>query len=137
MEVDMKIAVIGATGTAGRKVVEHINAAGHAAVEIPPSPAVHITTGEGVDAAGAGAAVAIAASSPWPAEGEDIGEFLSGVMRRVVEASKNAGLKHIVYLSITNIDKPEVAKFDYYRAKALQEEVLAEGSVPCSIVRSA
>src|SRR5699024_8890492 len=29
------------------------------------------------------------------------------------------------------------AKFDYYRAKALQEEVLAEGSVTCSIVRSA
>src|SRR5699024_8552399 len=50
---------------------------------------------------------------------------------------KSAGLKHIVYLSIINIDKPEVAKFDYYRAKALQEEVLAEGGLPCSIVRSA
>lgn len=133
----MKIAVIGATGTAGRKVVEHINAAGHEAVEISRSTGVDITTGEGLEAALAGAEVAIDASSPWPAEGEDIGEFLSGVMRRVVEASKSAGLKHIVYLSITNIDKPEVAKFDYYRAKALQEEVLAEGSVPCSIVRSA
>ena len=117
----MKIAVIGATGTAGRKVVEHINAAGHEAVEISRSTGVDITTGEGLEAALAGAEVAIDASSPWPAEGEDIGEFLSGVMRRVVEAWKSAGLKHIVYLSITNIDKPEVAKFDYYRAKALQE----------------
>lgn len=42
-----------------------------------------------------------------------------------------------MYLSITNIEKPEVAKFDYYRAKALQEEVLAEGNVPFSIMRSA
>lgn len=42
-----------------------------------------------------------------------------------------------MYLSITNIEKPEVAKFDYYRAKALQEDVLAEGNVPFSIMRSA
>ena len=88
----MKIAVIGATGTAGRKVVEHINAAGHEAVEISRSTGVDITTGEGLEAALAGAEEAIDTSSPWPAEGEDIGEFLSGVMRRVVEASKSAGL---------------------------------------------
>ena len=47
----MKIAVIGATGTAGRKVVEHINAAGHEAVEISRSTGVDITTGEGLEAA--------------------------------------------------------------------------------------
>lgn len=70
-------------------------------------------------------------------EVEDIGEFLAGVTRQIVEASASAGVKHIVYLSITNIEKPEVAKFDYYRAKALQEEALAEGNAPFSIMRSA
>ncbi|NWO17139.1 MAG: SDR family oxidoreductase [Corynebacterium sp.] len=36
----MKIAVIGATGTAGRKVVEQLKAQGHEAVELsmPPRP---------------------------------------------------------------------------------------------------
>src|SRR5699024_7428308 len=105
--------------------------------EISRSTGVDITTGEGLEAALAGAEVAIDASSPWPAEGAAIGAFLSGVMRRVVEASKNGGLKHIGYLSITNSGKPEVAKYDYDRANALQERGLAEGSVPCSIGRSA
>src|SRR5699024_1906142 len=137
MEMDMKIAVIGATGTAGRKVVEHINAAGHEAVEISRSTGVDITTGEGLEAPLAGAEVGMHAASPWPAEGEGSGELLAGVMRRVGEGTRNAGLKGIRQVSIINIDKAEVAKFDYYRAKALQEEVLGEGSVPCSIVRSA
>lgn len=133
----MKIVVIGATGTAGRKVVEQLKAQGHEAVELSRATGVDLTTGEGLEQGLAGAEVAIDACSPAPGEGEDIWEFLAGVTRRIVEASASAGVKHIVYLSITNIEKPEVAKFDYYRAKALQEAVLAEGNVPFSIVRSA
>lgn len=111
----MKIAVIGATGTAGRKVVQQLSAQGHEAVEISRTKGVDVTTGEG----------------------QDIGEFLQKATGQIVKASESAGVGHIVYLSITNIDNPEVAKFDYYRAKALQEEALAQGSVPYSIVRSA
>ena len=133
----MKIAVIGATGTAGRKVVQQLGAQGHEAVEISRSKGVDVTTGEGLEEALAGVEVVVDASSPWPGEGQDIGEFLQKVTGRIVKASESAGVGHIVYLSITNIDNPEVAKFDYYCAKALQEEALAQGSVPYSIVRSA
>ena len=133
----MKIAVIGATGTAGRKVVEQLDAQGHDTVEVSRSKGVDVTTGKGLDEALAGVEVVIDASSPWPSEDADIGEFLAGVTRTILQAAGSAGVKHIVYLSITNIDKPEVAKFDYYRAKATQEEVLAQGTVPFSIVRSA
>jgi hypothetical protein len=38
-----------------------------------------------------------------------------------------------VYLPITNIEKSEVVKFDYCRAKALQEEALAGGNVPLQL----
>lgn len=60
----MKIAVIGATGTAGRKVVEQINAQGHEAVEISRSNGVDVTTGEGLEKALSGVDTVIDASSP-------------------------------------------------------------------------
>lgn len=41
---------------------------------------------------------------------------------------------HFVILSIVGVD--QVPELDYYRAKALQEEILAAGPVPYSIVRA-
>lgn len=49
MEMDMKITVIGATGTAGRKVVEQLKAAGQEAVELSRATGVDLTTGEGLE----------------------------------------------------------------------------------------
>lgn len=58
----MKIAVIGATGTAGRKVVQQLSAQaqGHEAVEVSRTKGVDVTTGEGLEEALAGVEVAVA-----------------------------------------------------------------------------
>lgn len=133
----MKVAVIGATGSAGSKVVNELHNMGHETIEISRSHGVDITTGEGLEAALAGADVCVDAAFAWPGEDQDIVEFLEQAAQRIVDAADKAGVQHIVYLSITNIEKPDVAKFDYYSAKAAQEKIFKQGPVPVSIVRSA
>lgn len=47
------------------------------------------------------------------------------------------GVGHLVFLSITNLDKSEVTKFPYYVAKAAQEKLVRETDLPTSVVNSA
>lgn len=61
---------------------------------------------------------------PMPPDDEDLTEFLTGV-------------GHLVFLFITNLDKPEVAKLPYYAAKAAQEKLVRETNLPTSVVNSA
>ena len=60
-------------------------------------------------------------------------DFFSTSMRNLLAAGKKAGVGHQVILSIIGVDQvPELA---YYRAKALQEEMLRQGPTHYSIVR--
>ena len=61
----MKIVVIGGTGLIGSKVVQSLRARGHEAVAASPNTGVNTITGEGLDAALAGAEVVVdLANSP-------------------------------------------------------------------------
>jgi NADPH:quinone reductase-like Zn-dependent oxidoreductase len=63
--IDMKIVVIGGTGLIGSKVVQNLRARGHEAVAAAPNTGVNTITGEGLDAALAGAQVVVdVANSP-------------------------------------------------------------------------
>jgi uncharacterized protein YbjT (DUF2867 family) len=55
----MKVAVIGGTGLIGSRVVDILNRAGHDAVPLSRSTGVDVFTGEGLDAALAGAKVVV------------------------------------------------------------------------------
>ena len=59
----MKIVVIGGTGLIGSKVVAMLAAHGHEAVAASPNSGVNTLTGEGVDAALAGADVVVDVSN--------------------------------------------------------------------------
>ena len=63
----MKFAVIGGTGLIGSQVVQNLNGAGHEAVPHSLSTGVDVLTGQGVDAALAGADVVVnLTNSPRP-----------------------------------------------------------------------
>jgi uncharacterized protein YbjT (DUF2867 family) len=53
--------------------------------------------------------------------------------RTLVEAAEKAGVRRIVHVSITNASA--ASPFEYFRAKALAEEVVAESSMSHAIVR--
>jgi uncharacterized protein YbjT (DUF2867 family) len=137
----MKILVTGGTGVLGQQVVQAAGRAGHAvrvgSRRARPEGAtiarewaqMDLVTGEGVRAAVAGvdAVVHAASDSRRPDEVDVIGT------RHLVEAARAAGVGHLVYVSIVGIDRIPVR---YYRRKLVAEEIVANGSLPYSILRA-
>ena len=128
----MKITVIGGTGLIGSQVVQRLNAAGHQALPAALSTGVDLITGEGLDQAleGAETVVNLANSPTFDQASLD---FFHTSMGNLLAAGDKAGVRHQVVLSIVGVD--QVPQLDYYRAKALQEELLRQGPTPYSVVR--
>ena len=129
----MKFAVVGGTGLIGSKVVKKLDAGGHEAVPHSQSTGVDVVTGDGVENAVAGADVIVNLTNS-PTFDEASPAFFSRSMENLLEAGRKAGVRHFVVLSIVGVD--QVPELDYYRAKTLQEEILAAGPIPYSIVRA-
>ncbi|MFC9501459.1 SDR family oxidoreductase [Streptomyces sp. NPDC056982] len=129
----MKFAVIGGTGLIGSQVVKDLNAAGHQAVPHSKSTGVDVITGQGLDEAMAGADVVINLTNS-PTFDDASPAFFQTSMDNLLAAAEKGGVGHFVILSIVGTD--QVPELDYYRAKALQEHIVANGPVPFSIVRA-
>jgi uncharacterized protein YbjT (DUF2867 family) len=129
----MKFAVIGGTGLIGSRVVENLNAAGHQAVPHALSTGVDIITGEGLEAAVAGADVVINLTNSPTFDDASLAFFQTS-MDNLIAASEKGRVRHFVILSIIGVD--QVPELDYYRAKLLQEDILKAGPIPYSIVRA-
>ncbi len=129
----MKFAVIGGTGLIGSQVVKDLNATGHEAVPHSQSTGVDVVTGRGVDEAVAGADVVVNLTNS-PTFDDSSAAFFQTSMDNLLAACAKGGVGHVVILSIVGVD--QVPELDYYRAKALQEDILAAGPIPYSIVRA-
>ncbi|MEU9445719.1 SDR family oxidoreductase [Streptomyces sp. NPDC048304] len=129
----MKIAVLGGTGLIGSQVVKNLKAAGHEAVPLSQSTGVDVITGKGLDDALAGADVVVNLTNSPTFDDASLAFFRTS-MDNIAAAARKNGVGHFVILSIVGVD--QVPELDYYRAKVLQEQILAESSVPYSIVRA-
>ncbi|MEU9624602.1 SDR family oxidoreductase [Streptomyces sp. NPDC088251] len=129
----MKFAVIGGTGLIGSQVVDNLNAAGHEAVPHSQSTGIDVISGQGLDKAVAGADVLVNLTNS-PTFDEASPAFFRTSMDNLLAAGQKGGIRHFVILSIVGVD--QVPELDYYRAKALQEDILAAGPIPYSIVRA-
>ncbi|MGW3464477.1 SDR family oxidoreductase [Streptomyces olivaceoviridis] len=129
----MKVAVIGGTGLIGSQVVRNLKAAGHEAVPHSHSTGVDVISGQGLDAAVAGADVVVNTTNSPTFDAASLAFFQTS-MDNLLAAARKGGVGHIVILSIVGAD--QVPELDYYRAKVLQENLLAAGGVPYSIVRA-
>ncbi|MDI1457883.1 SDR family oxidoreductase [Streptomyces sp. NPDC003388] len=129
----MKIAVIGGTGLIGSQVVADLRAAGHEAVPHSKSTGIDVISGQGLDDALRGADVVVNLTNS-PTFDEASPAFFQTSMDNLLAAADRAGVGHFVILSIVGVDR--VPELDYYKAKLLQEQILAAGPVPYSIVRA-
>lgn len=127
----MTILVTGGTGTLGRPTVELLRAAGHDVRILSRTPGEgrvlgDVTTGEGLREAmrGIDTVLHLATSA---------GKKDPGQTRNVVEAARDAGVKHLVYISIVGVD---VVPYSYYRAKLESERIVEESGIPFTILRA-
>jgi uncharacterized protein YbjT (DUF2867 family) len=113
----MKIVVIGGSGLIGSKLVSKLDEHGHEAVPASPNTGVNTLTGEGVADVLAGADVVV-----------DVSNAPS------FEDAAAAGVGHHVALSVVGTER--LTESGYFRAKLAQEQLIAESSIPYSIVRA-
>jgi len=138
----MRVAVIGGTGGLGSLVVAELAARGDAVRSISrrvpaagalPAGVEHaradLVSGEGLDAALAGIEVVLDAANARRAARPVLVEGT----RRLGVAAQRAGVRHHALISIVGCDR---VPHPYYDAKVAQEQALASGTVPWSILRA-
>ena len=128
----MRIAVIG-TGLVGTQVIQRLTEAGHDAAGHSRATGLDLITGDGLDEAVAGAEVVVDVTNSPTFDDASL-EFFGTTVPNLLAAARNAGVRHLVALSIVGVDQvPDLA---YYRAKVLQEDLVKAGPIPYSIVRA-
>jgi uncharacterized protein YbjT (DUF2867 family) len=130
----MKIVIIGGTGLIGSQVVQNLRARGHEAVPASPDTGVNTITGEGMDAALAGAQVVVDVANSPSFQDAAVLEFFQTSGRNLLKAEMNAGVGHHVALTIVGADR--VPDSGYMRAKLAQEDLIKRAGQPYTIVRS-
>jgi uncharacterized protein YbjT (DUF2867 family) len=129
----MKIAIMGGTGLLGRQVSEELRTRGHevrAVSRSAPAYRADLTTGAGLDEAVAGCDVIVDASNN---SSRTAAATLVEGTRRLLAAGQRAGVPHHVCVSVVGCDRIPMG---YFRVKAEQEGVVAQGAMPWIIVRA-
>ena len=127
----MTILVTGGTGTLGRPTVALLKAAGHDVRVLSRTPGADrlvgdVTTGEGVSDAMAGIDTVLHLAT-------SAGKKDPQQTRHVIEASRAAGVSHLVYISIVGVDR---VGYPYYRAKLESEKLIESSGIPFTILRA-
>lgn len=130
----MKIVVIGGTGLIGSRLVSTLRSKGHEVLAASPDSGVNTITGEGLDAALAGAQVVVDVSNSPSFEDAAVMKFFQTSTTNLLGTEKRAGVRHHVALSIAGADR--VSDSGYLRAKVAQENLIKGSGVPYSILRS-
>lgn len=128
----MRIAVAGATGNIGARVVAALQGAGHEVVAISRSNGVDLSTGEGLDAALAGVRAVVDAISAPPTDRDSTVDYLGTATANLLAAEDRAGVAHHVLLSIVGIH--DIDGNPHYAGKREQERLVAAGPVPWTVV---
>jgi uncharacterized protein YbjT (DUF2867 family) len=129
----MRVAVAGGTGLVGRHVVGELRAAGHEPVVLARSTGVDVTTGQGLTDALAGVGAVIDVTNTQTLSRRKAVAFFEAASRRLLAAEERAGVRHHVVLSIVGIER---VGHGYYQGKIRQEQVVAAGPVPWTVLRA-
>jgi uncharacterized protein YbjT (DUF2867 family) len=130
----LKIVVIGGSGLIGSRVVTRLRGRGHEVLPASPSTGVNTVTGEGLAKAFAGAQVVVDVANSPSFEHKAAMAFFEASGRNVLTAEKGAGVKHHVALSVVGTER--MADKGYFKAKSVQEKLIAGSGIPYSIVHA-
>jgi uncharacterized protein YbjT (DUF2867 family) len=134
MNTSKKVVVIGGTGLVGSKAVAILRNAGHEAVAASSRNGINAFTGEGLQAALAGADAVIDVSNLMSFDEPVIRNFFATSSRNLTEAEKSAGVRHHVVLSI--VGTSGLSGNPYVGGKQAQEEAVKASGQDYTIVRA-
>jgi uncharacterized protein YbjT (DUF2867 family) len=140
----LKIVVIGGSGLIGTKLVNKLLKHGHEAIPASPNSGVNTLTGEGLADVLKGASVVVDVSNSPSFDEEVAMKFFTTATPNLLRYEQSAGVRHHVALSVVGTDllaerRPSDAEKTirgYFRAKLAQEKLIAESSIPFSIVHA-
>jgi uncharacterized protein YbjT (DUF2867 family) len=130
----MKIVVIGGTGLIGSQVVTRLGEHGHEAIAAAPNTGVNTLTGEGLAEVLEGADVVVDVSNSPSFEDAAVLEFFQTATGNLLAAEQTAGVGHHVALSVVGTER--MADKGYFKAKAVQEQLIADSGIPYPIVHA-
>jgi uncharacterized protein YbjT (DUF2867 family) len=132
--MSMNIVVVGGTGLIGSRLVANLRGNGHAARPASPATGVNALTGDGLAGILRGADVVVDVSNSPSFDEAAVMHFFTTSTRNLLAAEAEHGVRHHVALSVVGTDR--VTDSPYFRAKRAQEELIAAGPVPYTIVRA-
>ncbi|PKA44967.1 LysR family transcriptional regulator [Rhizobium sullae] len=130
----MKITVMGASGLIGAPLVQNLQRRGIEVIPASPSFGVDSVTGEGLEAAVAGADVVIDVTNAASFGDNSALAFFKTSTRNLLAASVDAGVGH--YLALSVVGTPRLVESDYFRAKMVQENLIRASRKPYTILHS-
>lgn len=134
--VNTPVLVTGGTGTIGSRVVPMLRDAGRPVRILSrhrreDGDGIHHVEGDTVTGRGLSDALAgvdVVLHLAGGAKGDDT------AARNVGAAAKNAGVRHLILISVVGADRMPIG---YFRAKAEAEQAIAESDVPWTVLRAA
>lgn len=129
-----RIAVAGATGRAGRHVVDLLESEGRDFVAMSRATGVDLVTGEGLDEALAGVETVIDVATGNSPDAQEATEYFFAATANLQWAAERAGVRRIVVASIIGCDQ---FSGGYQAAKVAHEKAMLAGPVPVRILRAA
>ena len=130
----MKIVVAGGTGTIGQLIVAAGRERGYDMAPLARSTGANVLTGEGLDAALAGADAVIDVTNTMTLSAKKARAFFGTATSNLLASAQRTGVGHHVALSIVGIDRADAS---YYAGKLEQERLVESSLVPHTIARAA
>ncbi|BBZ74017.1 NmrA family transcriptional regulator [Mycobacterium paraseoulense] len=129
--------MIGATGTAGSRVVARLKARDVAVVEVSRAHGVDLLDGAALYRALKGVDVAIDVSNPAPKDGQqNVTHTLTTASRNVMGVCAARDVRRVVLSTMACIDDPAFDGVPYFEAKRAAKDILLDGPVPTAVVKS-
>ncbi len=129
----MKLAVAGGTGVVGQLVVAVATERGHQVVVLTRAGGVDLTSAGDLAQRLVGVRAVVDVSGTRTQARRAARDFFTTVTTTLLTAGAHAGVGHHVALSIVGVDGVDSG---YYAAKLAQEQLVAAGPLPWTILRS-
>jgi uncharacterized protein YbjT (DUF2867 family) len=134
----LTVAVLGATGQLGSRVVAHLRTRGVDVVEVSRRQGADAYSGQGLDAAFDGVSTVVDCLNLETLSRRRAVDFFTTTAGNVLAAAQRQGVSRVVCVSILNAREPEVHRWmGYYAGKSAQERTYRAGPVPVTVVASA